>query len=380
MTTIETPRLHRFGRGARALDFPVDILGRHRLRSSIAPGSVTITRSADPSAAILYDGTAILFMRRTWIGSDDYGFWEQVAPGAVTKTITEADVRFLQNHDPNLLFARTNPEMRAAGKSTLDLLPTPAGLRTPASMAPTSYARDAAILLDRGDLSQMSFAFDPIDWDTEQLEDGSMLVTITELRLYDVSVVTYPAYEETDAGLRAAAFDAVCREAGFDATSIIRRYAGGTPLDIKPVQPESARTKRARLAGPLTRSLNGWTLSDLWPLLDDAVVEMTSTEEFNSYWYVWLVDISDEWFVYEDCRPGATSDSLFQVSYTIDAAGKITLGTPVEVVAKTTYLPVNEPGTEDEPPIGPEPTSDEMSGTAGVSRRHLELQHRLARI
>jgi hypothetical protein len=91
-------------------------------------------------------------------------------------------------------------------------------------MAPTSYARDLALLLERGDISQMSFAFDPITWTRESLSDGSVLVTITELRLFDVSVVTYPAYEETDAGLRAAAFDALCRSNGLNPAVTLRRY------------------------------------------------------------------------------------------------------------------------------------------------------------
>lgn len=363
--TLTPDRLRTF-RNTRddELKHPVDVLGRARYRAGLAAGSVHVTRSVDLTAAIPFQGTAILFNKRTWIGSREHGFWEQIAPEAVTKTLTEADVRFLQNHNPDLLLARTNPGMRADGAATLTLVPTPAGLRTEADMAPVSYAHDLAVLLDRGDISQMSFAFDPIDWTTEQLPGGALLVTITELRLYDVSVVTYPAYEETDAGLRAAAFDAICRDAGFEPDAVLRGYAqGGAMPELELAAaaapeaiPAAHRTKRARLVeADFTRSLNGWTFKDLWPLLDAAIVDYCSTEDFNAYWYVWLIDINDEWFVFYDDRPGA-GHSYWQVSYTVAADGAITLGTPVEVVGKTLWLEVTQAETD---PLADEASTDE---------------------
>lgn len=373
------PRLREFHHGDQTLSLPVDLLGRHRFRSALDTTNVDVGDLASLSAgdAIGFAGTAILFNKRTWIGPRDAGFWEQIAPQAVTKTLLEADVRFLQNHNPDLLLARTNPAMRAAGTATMRLLATPTGLRTEADMAPTSYARDLAILLERGDISQMSFAFDPIDWDVEHLADGTVLITITELRLFDNAVVTYPAYEETDAGLRAFAFDELCRNNGFDPAAIARGYAtGGNVPDLRqiPTQPESARTKRARIAGSMTRSLNGWTLSDLWPLLDAAVVEQCSSPEFNAYWYVWIVDVSDEWFVYCDDRPGTPDRGCYyQVTYTIDADGTLVLGDAVEVVMKTTYLPVAADDSEDEPGAGsdPDPEGGEYSAPSPLAQRML---------
>lgn len=339
--TLTPDRLRTFGAGTDELAHPVDILGRARFRASIDRSSVHVTRSADPTAAIPFGGTAILFHRRTWIGSRDYGFWEQIAPEAVTKTLLEADVRFLQNHNPDLLLARTNPAMREAALATLVLEPTPLGVRVAADMAPTSYAQDLAILLDRGDISQMSFAFDPITWTREQLPDGSMLITITELRLYDVSVVTYPAYEETDAGLRAAAFDALCRDGGLDPTAVLRRYLNGDPME--PTTPTRAAAPSSPLkrsfVADATRSLNGWTFNDLWDLLDAAIVEKYSTPEFDAYWYVGVYDISDEWCIYWDRRPGSHTTTWWQCDFTVDADGTVTLGDPVEVIVKTTYLP-----------------------------------------
>lgn len=379
-TSVLSPdRRRTFGHGTDVLDLPVDVLGRHRFRSSLQPGTVSVKRSTDLAAEIGFAGTSILFNKRTWIGSREMGFWEQIAPQAVTKTLMEADVRFLQNHNPDLLLARTNPQMRAAGTATLRLTTGPAGLQTDADMAPTSYATDLAILLDRGDISQMSFAFDPLEWTREQLPDGSQLITITELRLYDVSVVTYPAYEETDAGLRAAAFDALCRDLDRDPTDVLKRFAQGGPTTM----PKMSRallapptpTKRDRVM-PSARSLNGWTFDDLWPLLDDAIVDSESTETWNAYWDVWIIDVSDEWVVYMDCGPDEDGPTLYQCTYTIDADGTVTLGAIAEVIVKTTYLPA---ATEDaaveanEPPMG-EPTEFSAAEAQALRRRMLSTR------
>jgi hypothetical protein len=135
-----------------------------------------------------------------------------------------------------------------------------------------------------------------------------------------------------------------------------------------PPAPNARSLKRTRLGGSLARSLNGWTLSDLWPLLDDAIVEATSTPEFNSYWYVYICAISDEWFVYWDSRPGASEAALWQMPYTVDAEGNVTLGVAVEVIEKTTYIAVPAEGAEDEPPIG-DPDGQEMSSAPVTATR-----------
>src|SRR5450631_521032 len=155
-------------------------------------------------ATIGFAGHAAVFDQRTSIGNPlSWGFYEQIAPGAFTKTIQEADVRFLIDHDPSLLLARTK-------SGTLRLSEDKLGLAADADLAPTSYGRDLAVLLERGDVSQMSFGFQVVkdDWTVEQVEtnDGNSVDvevrTIREAKLFDVSVVTFPAYEGTDAQLR----------------------------------------------------------------------------------------------------------------------------------------------------------------------------------
>lgn len=209
MKTLKQQTERRFrsvDTGRREVEVPLDSLGRERFRANIDSRSVERREDGGP---IGFKGHAAVFNKPTWIGPKRFGFREQVSPGAFAKTIKEADVRFLINHDPNFLLARNT-----AG--TLTLSEDKNGLKTVADMAPVSYAQDLAILLERGDISQMSFAFEVVKDSWEIDDDENELRTLLELKLHDVSVVTYPAYEETDAALRDAAFDALCQSIGLD--------------------------------------------------------------------------------------------------------------------------------------------------------------------
>lgn len=214
-------------RGER--EITVDALGRERLRARIDRRAVE--QRADGDETIGFVGHAAVFNSPTWIGSRSWGYQEQIAPGAFAKTIGEADVRFLINHDPNLLLARNT-----AGSLRLDEDDT--GLVTDADMAPTTYARDLAVNLEAGNIDQMSFAFEVIKETWEVLDDDSELRSIQEVKLWDVSVVTYPAYEDTDAALRAAAFAALCRSAELDEKAqraLLRSLTDGRELALNPV-------------------------------------------------------------------------------------------------------------------------------------------------
>jgi uncharacterized protein len=180
-----------YGAPGQVRERPVD-------RNGHARGFVSIEKRAVKRAedgSIGFKGHAAMFDSRTLIGSKRWGFYEEIAPGAFRKTIGEADVRFLFNHDPSFILARNK-----AG--TMRLAEDDQGLAVDADMGPYSWAGDVAVGLDRGDLTQMSFAFDPIKWERSADDDGIPVYRLTEVRLWDVSVVTYPAYEDTDAGLR----------------------------------------------------------------------------------------------------------------------------------------------------------------------------------
>lgn len=150
---------------------------------------------AEGERKLRFRGYAAIFNQRTWIGPVKGGFFEQVASGAFTRAIAEDDVRFLVDHDPAKVLART-----ASG--TLRLREDRRGLAVDADMADVSYARDLAVLLERGDLTEMSFGFFPVTETWSVLKDGNELRTLDEVRLMDVSAVAYPAYVGTEASLR----------------------------------------------------------------------------------------------------------------------------------------------------------------------------------
>ena len=123
-------------------------------------------------------------------------FLEKIKRGAFSKTIKEHDIRALINHDPNLILARTV-------NSTLRLEEDNKGLAYEADLPDTSYARDLKESIKRGDISQNSFGFQTVQ-DKWEMKEGKELDerTLIEVKLFDISPVTFPAYPQTDVKIR----------------------------------------------------------------------------------------------------------------------------------------------------------------------------------
>lgn len=127
--------------------------------------------------------------------NSDYWIWsggvENVAPGAFDETVQTDDIRALTNHDSTLVLGRNT-----AG--TLTLRPDERGLWGSILINPDD--QDALNLhsrVARGDVSQCSFGFEILDEAQEVQPDGTVRWTILKVKLYEVSVCTFPAYEET---------------------------------------------------------------------------------------------------------------------------------------------------------------------------------------
>lgn len=141
-------------------------------------------------------GYAALF---NTLSEDLGGFREQLAAGAFSDALSNSDVRALINHDPNLVLGRDR-------SGTLAMREDATGLQVEISPPDTQYARDLVEVMKRGDVSQMSFAFTVAKEGQAWTRDGTgpWLRTIKRIsRLFDVSVVTYPAYPQTSAAVRA---------------------------------------------------------------------------------------------------------------------------------------------------------------------------------
>ena len=127
-------------------------------------------------------------------GGPERGGWSEViVEGACAKSVVERDdVRLLVNHE-GLPLART-------AAKTLTLASDAVGLRCDASLDRSSpLVASVLSAMERGDLDEMSFAFRVIrqEWDADYLERR-----ITEVQLFDVSLVTYPANPATVAQVR----------------------------------------------------------------------------------------------------------------------------------------------------------------------------------
>ena len=142
-------------------------------------------------------GLAIPFGSWTTIGSGKRSFRERVAPGAVTKTLRESDVVFLDNHDTAKPISR-----KSAG--TLELFPTERGLDFEADPADTTYARDCAVNVRAGNYGGMSFGFEAVKESWGIGDDGVEERTLLEITLPEISACTFPAYTGTEIGMRDA--------------------------------------------------------------------------------------------------------------------------------------------------------------------------------
>ena len=133
--------------------------------------------------------TGVAYRVADFLGEYD----ETIAAGAFTKALQENDdVRLLLNHE-GVPLARTK-------SGTLTLIEDGIGLRAEAQLDPSSpLVQTIRSAMNRGDLDQMSFAFAVVQqsWTPDYSQR-----TITECRLFDVSVVTYPASPSTSADLR----------------------------------------------------------------------------------------------------------------------------------------------------------------------------------
>lgn len=135
------------------------------------------------------------------LSEDLGGFREKIAPGAFARAIKDDDVRALWNHNSDCVLGRTK-------SGTLRLSEDEHGLKIECDPPDAQWVRDLMASIDRGDIDQMSFGFivrrypdgsRGAQWVEENGEDIRIL---TDVELFDVSPVTFPAYPDTEVGLR----------------------------------------------------------------------------------------------------------------------------------------------------------------------------------
>lgn len=123
------------------------------------------------------------------------GMSESIAPGSFSNTLN-GDIKALIDHETMYVLGRNQ-----AG--TLELREMKHGLWGSILINPNDQdAMNLYARVERGDVNQCSFGFDILEEDTIFNKDGSVHWTIKAVKLYEVSVCTFPAYDETSVKAR----------------------------------------------------------------------------------------------------------------------------------------------------------------------------------
>jgi len=146
----------------------------------------TRTEKREDGEDLFIEGYFAVFNSNYDLGA---GMSESIAPGAFTNTLAD-DIRALVNHDTTLVLGRTTAH-------TLEVRQDEHGLWGKVKINPNDQdAMNLYARVQRGDVSQCSIGFDILDEETEY-RDEDVHWTIREIKLYEVSACTFPAYLET---------------------------------------------------------------------------------------------------------------------------------------------------------------------------------------
>ncbi len=152
--------------------------------------SLELRKDDENEQKMVVEGYAIVFDEETLIGTEEHGFLESIDKNAL-KEANIKDVPFKYNHTDNvLILARTR-------NGSLKLEVDEKGLKIHAELIDTTSNRDIYKSIEAGLLDKMSFAFTvkAQSWDKSGKVPKRTITAID--RLFDVSVVDLPAYDQT---------------------------------------------------------------------------------------------------------------------------------------------------------------------------------------
>lgn len=182
---------------AEVRDAELDVEARRSLINSCEKRTIdTELRATRDGGELRVSGYAAMWDRE----ADGLPFKEVIKRGAFARSLDRGDdVFLLVNHDTDQLPLGR----RSAG--TLVLEEDEVGLHIDAVLDPANpRAAELGSALERGDVDKMSFAFRIAGKDGEFRNDDGVR-ELRNLDLFEVSVVTWPAYSDTTVGLREAA-------------------------------------------------------------------------------------------------------------------------------------------------------------------------------
>ena len=148
------------------------------------------TRDDTENNSRIVTGYAAVFNSRTLLWE---GLEEVISPGAFSRALSSSDVRCLFDHDWSKVLGRTK-------SGTLRLEEDDRGLKFEVELPNTTVANDLIESMKRGDINQCSFGFIPTE-ETWDYNTDPVLRTVNEVELFEVSIVSLPAYQDTEAAL-----------------------------------------------------------------------------------------------------------------------------------------------------------------------------------
>jgi hypothetical protein len=129
-----------------------------------------------------------------------YNFKEKIRSGAFKNSISKNNIRALWNHNADIVLGSTKA-------NTLRLEEDAKGLRFELDLPDTQAGRDAAVLIQRGDVEGMSFGFRTIKQEWDESDPKNIVRTLVDLDCSEISATAFPAYPQTKVGVRSVEDD-----------------------------------------------------------------------------------------------------------------------------------------------------------------------------
>jgi HK97 family phage prohead protease len=142
------------------------------------------------------------------------GFTERIAPGAFHRSLTSHgwDIKLLANHDAGRVLGSTRAK-------TLRLTEDDRGLWVEATLPDNTDGQNIAESIRRGDIDSMSFGFSITPGGDSWSKDGAIR-TLTDVKLYEVSIVAWPAYTSTAGTTSVRALTAYAQRTDIDSDAL----------------------------------------------------------------------------------------------------------------------------------------------------------------
>lgn len=179
--------------------------------------SFNAVRSDDNPNDMVIEGYFILYEVETELYP---GCLEIISRGACDESVAKNDVRALWNHNTQFVIGRKKA-------LTLEIKCDEKGVWARIKLPNTSYARDLYELVKRGDVDQCSFGFDIEIEDYEILANDNIRWRIAKADVWEVSIVTFPAYENTSVEARKKDFELIKKRSIESKKAILQKRLEG---------------------------------------------------------------------------------------------------------------------------------------------------------